>query len=379
MIGKPRHERHCPHRPISCKNCQPFPHNSPERSTALAQKRENSANPRRGATVAPAFVRGMLAAIAPAEHAALLAACDIDAAVLGDAPPRVPIDAYARLYNHVALTRGDEAFGLFARPMPPGSFELLCRAVLAAPTLAEALDRIGRFLAVLLPDVHVTVARRGDRAELSIRELTPLGRGRTFALEWLLRLVHGLACWLVGRGVALDRVDFPYPEPAHAADYALIYTEDSRFDAPVLCAHFAANLLELPVRRDETALGAFLVGAPGRLTMLYRRDRELVLRVRDLLRRALPVMPRLGDVAQAMNLSPRTLHRRLEDEGASFQSIKDALRRDIAIARLTKTDRPVADIAHELGFADPSAFYRAFVGWTGLSPQQYRQRLGDQR
>jgi AraC-like DNA-binding protein len=55
--------------------------------------------------------------------------------------------------------------------------------------------------------------------------------------------------------------------------------------------------------------------------------------------------------------------------------IKDALRRDLALARLAKTGTPVATIAAELGYADPSAFYRACVEWTGRAPSEYRARL----
>ena len=83
----------------------------------------------------------------------------------------------------------------------------------------------------------------------------------------------------------------------------------------------------------------------------------------------------LDAVAAAMHLSPRSLHRHLADEGANFRQIKDALRRDLALARLAKTDAPVASIATELGYADPSAFYRAFIEWTGTAPSDYRARL----
>lgn len=339
------------------------------------------------ASVAAGFVRGMLAGVIArgGDAGGLLARAGIDATLLADAapaqtPPRVPVERYAALYNLINAELDDEGFGLFSTPLRVGSFELLCRGVLGAPTLAEVLDRLGRYLRVLLPDVAMSVEVHGDDARLSLRECRPLGAGRVFAFEWLLRLLHGLACWLVARSVPLDTVSFPYPRPVHVADYALIYTARSHFvedGAPgdVLVARFAANLLELPVRRDETALAAFLVGAPGRLTTLYRRDREMVQRVRDRLRAALPKSLTLAQVAQSLHLSPRTLHRRLEDEGSSFQAIKDALRRDQAISRLAKTRDPLAQVAADLGYADASAFYRAFVGWTGEAPTHYRKRL----
>jgi AraC-like DNA-binding protein len=193
-------------------------------------------------------------------------------------------------------------------------------------------------------------------------------------------MLHGLSCWLAGRGLALDSVVFPYCRPPHAADYALIFTESSRF-APTLpggvgtlIASFNANLLDLPVRRDESALANFLDGAPGKITTLYRRDREMVIRVRDLLRAALPAVLSLDDIGDRLHLSPRTIHRRLDEEGSSFRAIKDALRRDLALARLTKTRDPVSQVAADLGYADTSAFYRAFVEWTGTAPIHYRKR-----
>lgn len=328
-------------------------------------------------TVAPAFVRGMLAGALHDGHdaGALLAAVGIDAACLVDDGARVPLADYAALYNHLNAVLDDEAFALLSSPMRAGCFEFLCRATITAPQLGEALARAIRFLHAVLPDMRVALKRDGAYATLVIAEERPLLVDRIFAYEWLLRLLHGLSCWLVGRGIALDSVEFPYPMPAHADDYALIYTTNSHFEAPRLTARIAANLLELPIRRDEAALQRFLEGAPGKLTMLYRNDRELVMRVRDHLRAGLPELSELNATATALQMSPRTLNRRLEDEGSSFRAIKDALRRDIALARLTKTSQAVSVIAGELGYSDPSAFFRAFVTWTGMSPSAYRRRL----
>lgn len=96
------------------------------------------------------------------------------------------------------------------------------------------------------------------------------------------------------------------------------------------------------IRRDEAALASFLDGAPGRISMLYRRDRATVTRVRDLIRHALPASLSQDDVAAQLHMSPRTLHRRLDEEGSSFRTIKEALRRDLALSRLTKTGHSIA-------------------------------------
>jgi AraC-like DNA-binding protein len=330
------------------------------------------------------FVTGMLAGMARRriDPSPVLAALEID---IADTASRIPIERYAALYNRLNRQLDDEGFALFAQPMRVGSFEFLCRGCLSAPTLAEALARASRFLHIVLPDLAVSVRRSHGHAELVIAETrrladNPEDAGRIFAFEWLLRLLHGLACWLAGRGIGLDNVIFPYRKPAHFSDYALIFTEDSRFAPTVpggmgtLVASFNANLLDLPIRRDEAALLTFLDGAPGKITTLYRRDREMVIRVRDLLRAALPDTLSLDDIADRLHLSPRTIHRRLEDEGSSFRGIKDALRRDMALARLTKTKDSIAKVAADLGYADTSAFYRAFVEWTGMAPVHYRRQ-----
>ena len=316
------------------------------------------------------------------EHTPLLSEIGIN---LAEPASRIPLRQYAALYNAVVRRLDDEGFGLFSTPLRGGSFEFLCRGMLGAATLEAALQRASRFLRLILPDLAVNIRRRGDTAELQIAETRRLADntediGRVFAFEWLLRLLHGLSCWLAGRGLNLDSVIFPYRRPPHADDYALIFTEDSRFAPTVpggkgtLVASFQANLLELPLRRDEAALATFLEGAPGKITALYRRDREMVLRVRDLLREALPALPDQQQVADRLHLSPRSLHRRLEEEGSSFRAIRNALRRDLALTRLTRSRDSVGNIGAMLGYADPSAFYRAFVEWTGMSPQQYRKQ-----
>lgn len=331
------------------------------------------------ATVAAGFVTGMLSGL-PArgvDAAPLLREAGIAPSSLRVRGARVPLSSYVALYNAVVRVLEDEGFALFCAPLRPGTFEFLCRATAGSASLAEALDRAARFLAIVLPDLAVSVRRARGTARLAIAERRRLARDagdarRVFAFEWLLRLLHGLSCWLAGRGIALDSVRFPFPRPPHAADYALVYTERSSFEGAELLATFDAALLDLPVVREASDVDAFLEGAPGRISILYRRDREMVRRVRDVLARSLEIG--LPEAAAALELAPRTLHRRLREEGSSFRAVKEALRRDAAFARLERTRQGVAVIAAELGYAEPSAFFRAFRRWTGHSPSVYRKR-----
>lgn len=331
-------------------------------------------------TVAIGFVIGMISGLRRAglSPEAVLDRAEIASSLIGQADARVPVARYAALYRLINDSLDDEGFALFAHPLRRGSFELLCRGMLSAPTLEEALQRFARYWRVLQQDLEIEVLRSGRAAVLIISEEQALpvgGAGRVFAFEWLLRMIHGLAAWLVGRPLALDEVAFPYPPPAHVADYELVFAPRHTFDAPRLEARFAAELLALPIRRDEAALTAFLQEAPASITTIYRRDRALALRVREQLRAALPALPTLNEVARRMFLSPRTLHRRLEDEGTGFRQIRDLLRRDLAIEWLSTSARPLGRIASDLGFADAAAFYRAFANWTGSGPRDYRRRF----
>jgi AraC-like DNA-binding protein len=342
------------------------------------QPRKSAGSP---PTVAIGFVSGILSGVSRAglvpetllEHAA------IATNLLNDRSARIPVARYAALYRLINELLDDEGFALFSRPLHRGSFEFLCRATISATTLDEALERIARFLHVVLDDLAVEVEKSGRAAVIVISEeqAPPVGpAGRVFAYEWLLRMIHGLAAWLVAHPLPLDEVCFPYPPPLHAADYELVFAPRYTFDAPRLEARFPAEWLALPVRRDEAALAQFLVDAPASITTLYRRDRALSLRVREHLRAALPNHLALPELSRRLFLSPRTLHRRLEDEGTSFRAIKDGLRRDLAIDWLSKTARPLSRIGADLGFADAAAFYRAFTGWTGSGPREYRKRFG---
>ena len=83
-------------------------------------------------------------------------------------------------------------------------------------------------------------------------------------------------------------------------------------------------------------------------------------------------------LAEALHVSERTLQRRLQEEGSSFQQLLDDTRRDLAVQHLAQPDLAPLEIAYLLGFADPSNFYRAFKRWYGVAPDAYRGRLAQE-
>jgi AraC-like DNA-binding protein len=80
----------------------------------------------------------------------------------------------------------------------------------------------------------------------------------------------------------------------------------------------------------------------------------------------------LEDVARNLNMSARTLRRKLREENTSFRQLVDELRRDFALRYLRDTDLTVEDIAETLGFSDAANFRHAFRRWTNASPHEFR-------
>jgi AraC-like DNA-binding protein len=182
----------------------------------------------------------------------------------------------------------------------------------------------------------------------------------------------------VGRRIPILRAEFSYPEPQHSAEYRLMYCASLSFGRPNTSIAFDAGYLDLPVVQNERSVKEFLRTAPESILVKYKNGSSLSARVRRRLRQFLPGdVPDFDGLAEDLNMTPATLRRRLREEGMSYQSIKDELRRDLAIGYLSHSGRTVMDIALELGFSERSAFHRAFRKWTGASPGEFRRTLRD--
>jgi AraC-like DNA-binding protein len=83
--------------------------------------------------------------------------------------------------------------------------------------------------------------------------------------------------------------------------------------------------------------------------------------------------PSRSQVARRMGMSERTLQRRLAEHGATFQTVVTQARQDAAEALLRADAHSIVDVAFLTGFADQTAFTRAFKRWTGTTPAAYRQ------
>ena len=271
----------------------------------------------------------------------------------------------------------DEALGAFDRRLPWGSYGMLARASISAPDLGLAIQRWCRHHALIVDDIRLHLVIRGTTAAIVVEEQArhvALESGRReFSLVHVLRNILGLSSWFVDSRIPLQGASFPFGQPAHATTYHHMFAGPLHFDASRAELRFDARYLALPLRRDEAALRLMLQRALPLTVRQYRRDRLLVEQVRQVLATPVGATSGASGIAALLNISARTLHRQLKDEGASLQQLKDEVRSARARDLLHRSNKPVKQVAAAVGFRNEKSFIRAFRSWTGASPAEFRR------
>ncbi|MGQ0700561.1 MAG: AraC family transcriptional regulator ligand-binding domain-containing protein [Panacagrimonas sp.] len=326
------------------------------------------------ATISIAFVHGILGGVRERGES-----CDVyleDAGIapelLEQAAARVTADQYVALFRSLTDRRDDDLLGFVSRPLRRGSIAMVFRAAISAGTLETAMRRSVHTFGLLQDDVAVEPVREAGLAGWALHFSNPALARPTFFHEMLLRVFWRFLAWLAGGRLPAARFDFAFETPPYAGSYGPVFPAPLNFGRPQSALWFDAALLQHPVRRDEAALRIFLADAQANVIVPRRGADAISARVRNYLQRTQPAWPALAACADAMHMSTATLQRRLALEGTSFQSLKDELRRDLAIVRLNTSTVSLANLAGELGFADSAAFQRAFKNWTGSAPGPYR-------
>lgn len=267
----------------------------------------------------------------------------------------------------------DEGLGWFSRRLPWGSYGMLVRASLTSPTLGVALTRWCRHHGLLTDDIRLRLTERNGVATLQLDEVRGLGEFQEFCVVSVLRNALGVACWLTDSRIPLQATTLRFAPPQHHDSYRVLFDGTTTFNATAHTLQFDAGYLALPVRRDEAALQQMLQRALLLTVRPYRRDRLLVEKVRQTLAQHPEHSRNADDLAAWLNMSARTLHRQLQEEGASLQQLKDSVREQRARELLLRTSKALKQIANEVGFSNEKSFIRAFKTWTGQAPETFRQ------
>ncbi|MFE9570289.1 AraC family transcriptional regulator ligand-binding domain-containing protein [Streptomyces sp. NPDC006692] len=305
----------------------------------------------------------------------LLQASGIPPLLLGDDRARVTPAQFAQLFRALYRATGDEFLGLGAAPSRPGTFAMMCYAALGCRDLGGAMRRGTTFYGLFPHGPDLGLELVGTEAVFTVRNDLAGHDEDRFLTECLVIIWHRLCSWLVGRRIPLARAAFGYPPPPHKDEYESLFGCPVRFGDTRTEAVFDARWLTAPLVRDEAALDQMLRRSPFELLSRRAYGTTVGEQVRRALAgtlRASPRLPTLDETATRLAMSPATLRRRLAQEGTSFQQLKDAVRRDAAIAGLAEGREPIAEIAARLGFSEDTSFHRAFRRWTGTTPGSYR-------
>jgi AraC-like DNA-binding protein len=245
-------------------------------------------------------------------------------------------------------------------------------AALASPNLGEALKRQARYKRLVCPEQIVITVTRGE-ARLRYEWLLAEEGPPATLIDGIFAGVLRLARQGTGKPIAPRRIELARRR-AHEAMLERHFGCDVRFDAAVDLFVFDANALAEPfVTHNAQVLEVIVPGLEAALRDDAGRRRSLADDVRSTLsQRISGERPAVEKVAKALGMSGRTLQRRLEELGTSYQALLDDVRRSSARRLLAKTDLDTSEVAFLLGFEELNSFTRAFHAWEGTTPARWR-------
>jgi AraC-like DNA-binding protein len=332
-------------------------------------------------TVSAHFVQGMLAFMRSQRGdgavADTLASAGIPLSLMAQPDARITRQQYVALYKSVAAQLDDEMLGLWSRPIRSGTLKYLMLSLLDTPTVMVALNRFVRFWNLLLDDYRLQMVRKNDTVRLALIARSPASNANPLGHGLMMKLVHGVTSWLLGREVAVHKVKFCFARPRYVQDYIFLFPGGVSFDAADTSIYLDEKDCASAFKREKHALWGFLKRAPEDWTFAAVNRTSLAAKTRIFLEPRIEEAITIQDLADALHLSVRNLTRKFAEEGTGFQTVKDDLRRDIAVHKLTHSNVTVAALALDLGFSNSAVFCRAFKQWTGNSPTEYRKGARD--
>jgi AraC-like DNA-binding protein len=287
----------------------------------------------------------------------------------------IPLNAFGELLYRGAKATGCEHFGLLvgshsgAEKLGPGG-----ALMLLAPTVGVALHLLQKYLHLNNRHAVVLLGCQGEDAFLGYSVLDGNFPGIQELQDGAMAAALNIMRQLVGPQWRPTEVRLTRRTPRQPEAYARFFDAPCRFNTVRSELVFPAATLDLPVAGSgakslPAAMVAHKAGTPFDLTgqdwiELVRRTALGLLLTGKCSRQA---------VADALGVSARTLNRRLEQAGASFLEIADYTRFMASRTLIKDTDMPLGDITRTLGYADPSAFCRAFKRWSNVSPSAWRK------
>ncbi len=205
----------------------------------------------------------------------------------------------------------------------------------------------------------------------------PVGALLPTLVEELFSCVLAVFPTLTGVPLRPLKIEFSYFKPRYSHLYDKIFKCPLKFGGERNAMLLDNSYINLPLVTASAATANLAEHLCRESLMKQSQDRGTASIVRRMLLRSPGRYPNMEMVAETIGISVRSLRRRLGDEGESFQSVFDDVRKQLSIAYLSESNMPCEEIAALVGFTENSNFRRAFKRWTNLSPTDYRKHLAD--
>ena len=310
----------------------------------------------------------------------LLDGLGLQRAQLLGADARVSVADAAQVLQRGLALAGHEGLGFrYASALKVtlhGSVGLLA---LSSLTIRDALEAGTRYLGLRVPFLEFdwqTGPGEGDhsRVVLDVRERFPLGRQHDFFMEAMLMGLVYMAQQLNEDAMKDAEVWMTGPPPPHYVTLAESLPVPVRYNAPACRVVASAASLDQKSRLADSSIAALArEQCEAEFQKFFATPESLLMDVRQRLIEHEEGTLSLEQMADRLHMSSRTLKRRLQDEGANYREIVEAVLRERATRLLMETDLPVSEIAFRTGYNDVSNFTRAFKRWTGKTPRDFRR------
>lgn len=296
----------------------------------------------------------------------------IAADVLQSEQGRISAKQLQEITQYVAIALNDEGLGFLQHPMPLGSFRMMCLACLGAPNLREVIKRSREFYGLFSESLPINHYEKDGKAFWTIDSGITSSDPKNYMIPAFFGALYRWSCWMINQKIVLDSVAFKSAKTDIPSDFQVLFSCPIQFSGTENYLCFDTAYLDKDIVQNEASLKVFLRGGNAGLLAHPEDNDSYHFKVQGILRQTSSPL-NIEDVAQQLHCSPETLRRKLKQEGTSVKQIKDGLRRDEAIYLLSRGNHSIEEVAAQVGFADATAFFRAFKRWTGVTPRSYIQ------
>mgnify|MGYP005749305267 FL=1 len=293
---------------------------------------------------------------------------------LRDPGARLPLQDFVDIVRRAMKLSGAPWLGWeFGATLTLSSHGFLGYAAMSSETLRDAVELAVKFFRTRTTVVDLQLKVEGDTAILQLDELVALHDIQPFVVESLFSSFHFMGLKLLGEVPMDGELRFAFPEPDYYERMKPLIPVPVLFDCAYNQMRFPASRLDQRLRFADPRLAKMAEAQCEQEMANIKSPPKLLNQVRRIILAQSGRFPSVDEAASDLHMSSRTLKRKLQQLGTSYQTILDDLRKGLAVEYLTQTEITVDDIAVQLGYSDASNFARAFRRWTGRSPSDYRR------